>query len=96
VKVRPFAKVAVMEPETLPRPVQPNFTGFVPDTAAPEPVLVVAQPAASPMSSSNPTLEIIRAMLYLQWLNHLSDSDDSYSQTCPSPRDVNTAKMDCS
>jgi hypothetical protein len=43
---------------------------LVPDTAEPEPVLIVAQPAASAMSSSNPTLEVIHVMLNLQWLNH--------------------------
>ena len=57
-----------MEPETLPRLVQPNFTGFVPDTAEPEPVLIVAQPTASATTSSNPALHVIRAKLNRPWL----------------------------
>ena len=57
-----------MEPETLPRLVQPNFTGFVPDTAEPEPDFIVAQPTASATTRSNPALQVIRAKLDLPWL----------------------------
>jgi hypothetical protein len=56
-----------MEPETLPEPVQLKFAEFVPDVAEPEPVLIVAHPAASMAISSNPALEIIRAIVNLQW-----------------------------
>jgi hypothetical protein len=107
VKVPPFANVAIMEPETLPEPVQLNFTEFVPDTAEPEPVLiVVAQPTASPTTSSNAALEVIHAILSLQGPTtppsicrmHViaPDSDDSYSQTCLAPGDVNPVTMDYS
>jgi hypothetical protein len=48
------------------KPVQLNFTAFAPDTVEPEPVLaVVAQPTASPTTSSNPALEVIHAILSL-------------------------------
>jgi len=57
-----------MEPETLLRLVQPNFTGFGPDSAEPEPVFVVAQPTASATTSSNPALQVMCAKLNLQWL----------------------------
>jgi hypothetical protein len=59
-----------MGPETLPRLVQPNCTGFAPDTAEPTPLLIVAQLAVSATSSSNPTLNAVHVMLNLQWLDH--------------------------
>jgi hypothetical protein len=48
-----------MEPETLPELVQLNLTELVPDIAAPEPVLAVAQPATTPTTTSNPTFEVV-------------------------------------
>jgi hypothetical protein len=59
VKISPFANVAVMEPETLPEPAQLDFAEFVPDTAAPEPVLTMAQPTISPTTNRNPTPKAI-------------------------------------
>jgi hypothetical protein len=66
VNVCPFANVAVMEPETLPELIQLNLTEFVPEPAEPEPVLMVAQPTDSAMTSRTPALEMIRPILKLQ------------------------------
>ena len=67
-KVSPFAKVAVMEPDTMLGLLQLNFTKFVPGTVEPEPVLIVAQPATTPTTSRNAVLKIMPAILNLRWL----------------------------
>ena len=58
-KISPFANVGVMEPETLLEPAQLDFAEFVPDTAAPEPVLTMAQPTISPTTNRNTTPKAI-------------------------------------